>query len=182
MSELSSRVLERTHLPFVKCALEYAFGLPAKAASLYDKDDSSDGPVPPLGSTVEARNRISYSDHQSLIRFLEGQGLSPFSRRFLNNITQQPHNLHNRTGSDGEYPTDLMKLVRDQTLISNLDALCGPYLLKENPHFLEDYWEFDGNLQTYLQGGALLKKIKQVNLANLPRREDFTPQGFGGGI
>ncbi|KAI3331580.1 cytochrome P450 [Xylariaceae sp. AK1471] len=141
-----------TSIPFVKFALGYAFGLPAKALSLYDKDDSGGGHVPHPGSTVEARNRIDYRVHQSLARFLEGKGLVPFWNRFADNITHKLHSLHDRIGSDWEYHADLMKVVGDETTVSILNALCGPYLLSLNPHFLQDYWNFDRNLQTYLQG------------------------------
>ncbi|KAI1413327.1 cytochrome P450 [Hypoxylon sp. FL1857] len=140
-----------TSVPFVKFALGYAFGLPAKALSLYDKDDSGGGHVPHPGSTVEARNRIDYLVYQSLSRFLEGKGLASFWNRFADNITQQLHNLHDRTGSSWEYCPDLMKVVGDEATVSILNALCGPYLLSLNPHFLQDFWDFDRNLQTYLQ-------------------------------
>ncbi|KAI1400296.1 cytochrome P450 [Hypoxylon fuscum] len=141
-----------TSIPFVKFALGYAFGLPAKALSLYDKDDSGGGHVPHPDSTVEPRNRIDYRVYQSLIRFLEGKGLLPFWNRFADNIIQQLHSLHDRIGSSWEYRADLMKVVGDEATVSILNALCGPYLLSLNPHFLQDYWDFDRNLQTYLQG------------------------------
>lgn len=104
---------------------------------------------------VEARNRIDYRVNQSLVRFLEGKGLLPFWNRFADNITQQLHSLHDRTGSKWEYHADLMNLVGNEATVSILNALCGPYLLKLNPHFLQDFWDFDRNLQTYLQGTAL---------------------------
>ncbi|KUJ06800.1 cytochrome P450 [Mollisia scopiformis] len=141
-----------TSIPFVKFALEYAFGLPAKASSLYTKDDSGDGHVPHPGSVVEARNRIDYNVFQCLVRFLEGKGLQPFFNRFSHNITQQLHSLHDRIGSEWGYHEDLMKVVGNETTVSIVNALCGPHLLKLNPHFLQDYWDFDRNLQTYLQG------------------------------
>ncbi|KAI0101467.1 cytochrome P450 [Hypoxylon sp. NC0597] len=141
-----------TSIPFVKFALGYAFGLPAKALSLYDKDNSGSGHVPHPGSSVEPRNRIDYRVYQSLIRFLEGKGLQPFWNRFSNNITQQLHSFHDRVGSDWEYRADLMKVVGDEATVSIINALCGPHLLRLNPHFLQDFWDFDRNLQTYLQG------------------------------
>ena len=129
--------------------------MPAKALRLYDKDDSGGGHVPHPGSNVEARNRIDYCVYQSLNRFLEGKGLLPFWNRFADNITQQMHELYNRTGTNWEYRDDLMKVVSDEATVSILNALCGPYLLSLNPHFLQDYWDFDRDLQTYLQGTGL---------------------------
>ncbi|CAN8104712.1 unnamed protein product [Discula destructiva] len=141
-----------TSIPFVKFALGHAFGLPAKALSLYDRDDSGSGHAPHPDSTVDARNRIDYRVYQSLLRFLEGKGLVPFWDRFAQNITQQMFQLHERMGSDWEHHDDLMKVVGDEATICIVNALCGPHLLRLNPNFLQDYWCFDRNLQTYLQG------------------------------
>ncbi|KAI1419927.1 cytochrome P450 [Xylaria sp. FL1777] len=141
-----------TSIPFVKFALGHAFGLPAKALSLFDKDDSGGGSVPHPGSTVEARNRIDYRVHESLTRFLEGKGLLPFWNRFADSITQRLHAMHDRTDSDWGYHADLMKVVGDEATVSIINALCGPYLLALCPDFLQSFWDFDRNLQTYLQG------------------------------
>lgn len=141
-----------TSIPFVKFALGYAFGLPASALKLYDKDDSGGGHVPHPDSNVEARNRIDYLVYQSLTHFLEGTGLTPFWTRFASNITHQLYGLHDRIGSEWTYRADLMGVVGDEATVSIINALCGPYLLRMNPSFLQDYHEFDRNLQTYLQG------------------------------
>ncbi|KAI4861815.1 cytochrome P450 [Hypoxylon rubiginosum] len=77
--------------------LGYAFGLPAKALSLYDKKDSGGGHVPHIVSTVGARNR-----------------LLPFWNRFADNIAQQFHGLHDCVGPDWGYHADLMKVVGDE--------------------------------------------------------------------
>lgn len=55
-------------------------------------------------------------------------------------------------GSGAEDHADLMKFVGDEATASMLNALCGPCLLSLNPSFMQDFWEFDRNLQTYLQG------------------------------
>jgi hypothetical protein len=141
-------------IPFVKFALGYAFGLPAKALRLYDNDDSGGNRVPHPGSKVEARNRIDYRVYHSMVQFLEGKGLLPFWNRFANNITHQLYNLHSRTGTEWTYGPDLMETVGNEATISIMNALCGKYLLSLNPTFLQDYWAFDRNLQTYLQGSA----------------------------
>jgi hypothetical protein len=111
--------------------------------------------VPHPGSTVEDRNRIDYRVHQSLVRFLEGKGLLPFWTRFAENITQQLYNLHDNIGCDWSRHEDLMKIIGNETTISIVNALCGRYLLSLNPRFLQDFWDFDRNLQTYLQGMSL---------------------------
>lgn len=146
-----------TSIPFVKFALGNAFGLPRKALRLFDKDDSGGGHVPYPDSTVESRNRIDYLSHQSMVQFLEGKGLAPFCARFSDRITQRLYALYEGLQSNKwEEREDLMRTVGDETTIAILDALCGPYLLGLNPRFLRDFWEFDRNLQTYLQGMKLL--------------------------
>jgi hypothetical protein len=141
-----------TSIPFVKFAVERAFGLPKRAAKLYDLDDSGGGPVPHPDSTIESRNRIDYRTHQSLSRFLVGERMSPFWNRFASNATNRFHDLFRHIGSEGQGYDDLMQLVGDEVMISFLDAMCGPHLLRLCPEFLEDFWEFDHHLPTYLQG------------------------------
>ena len=119
---------------------------------LYDRDDSGGERAPNPESSVESRNRIDWRVHQSLTAFLEGKGLSSLCKRFSDNITERLHDLRVRTGSNWEYCDDLMKFTGDDATISIISALCGPHMLRLNPNFIEDYWEFDRNLQIYLQG------------------------------
>lgn len=141
-----------TSTVFVKFALGYAFGLPSKTLALFDNDDSGSSPTPHPDSSVEPRNRIDYLDHQSVSQFLEGKGLPPFWNRFLIDVTRRFQNLHHDLGDHVKSYPDLMRLVGDEATISILNALCGPYLLQLNPTFLDDFWIFDRNLQTYMQG------------------------------
>jgi hypothetical protein len=153
---------------FAKFALVYAFAWPVKAAKLYDKDDSGSAHVAHPDSTVEPHNRIDYLVHQSLVHFLEGKGLMPFWHRYADDITRRLHSLHSRIASDWEFHADLMKLVEDETTISVFNALCGPHLLRLNPGFLQDFYSFDRNLQTYLQGMDGTVKNRTCNHTDLP--------------
>lgn len=143
-----------TSIPFVKFALGYAFGLPHKALRLYDRDDSGGSHVPHPRSTIEAHNRIDYLSFQSMSKLLEGKGLAPFLDRFTKNITQQLYDLRDRAcpGDSWTYHTDLFEMVGNVATAATLDAFCGPHLLRLNPTFLQDFWSFDRNLQTYMQG------------------------------
>lgn len=140
-------------IPFVKFALARAFGLPARALWLFDKDDSGSGAVPYPDSTVEARNRIDYLNHQTVVQFLEGKGLASFWERFVTNITKQLSEVYEGLDSmRWEEQDDLLSMIGDKTTVAILNSFCGPHLLRLNPHFLQDFREFDRNLQTYLQG------------------------------
>ena len=141
-----------TSIPFVKFAVERAFGLPRQAVKLYDLDDSGGGHMPHPDSSVEARNRVDYHTHHSLSRFLVGEGMSPFWKRFAGNVTNRFCDLFRRIGPDGQGYDDLMQLIGNEVMISFLDAMCGPHLLRLCPGFLQDFWEFDYYLPTFLQG------------------------------
>ncbi|KAF2112887.1 cytochrome P450 [Lophiotrema nucula] len=178
-----------TPIPFIKFALGYAFGLPKRALKLYDRDDSGSGHVPHPGSKVETRNRIDYHDHQSMAQFLEGRGLLPFWNRFVENITTQLYNLHDRAGADWTHHADLMEIIGNEATVSIIDALCGPYLLRLNPHFLQDFWIFDRNLQTYLQGipwflapkayAARKRLLKAVEVWQQHARDNYDSSALG---
>jgi len=139
-------------IPFVKFALEYAFGLPKKAAALYDRDDSGSGREPYAGSTTKPRNRVDYNSHQSMVRFLQGEGFQPFWHRFREDITGRFQAWYLRAQLDWEKQDDLMQLVSNVKMTSVINALCGPHLLRLCPSFLNEFFEFDRYMPTFLQG------------------------------
>lgn len=141
-------------IPFVKFAVVAAFGPPEKAAELYDKDNSGGGHIPHPDSNVEPRNRIDYFIHQSITQFFLGEGLTPFWNRFATGLTLRLHDLQLQRGSDWVHYTDFYQLVGDETMTPFINALCGPHLLRLCPTFLENFWEFDHYLPTFLQGAT----------------------------
>ncbi|KAK3984617.1 cytochrome P450 [Cladorrhinum sp. PSN332] len=179
-----------TNIPFVKFALSYAFGTPAKALTLYDQDDSGTNHAPHPESTVLPHNRIDYLVHHSTKTFLEGPGLTPLWNRYLKNITAQLHTLHDNLGSSEEWKFhhDLISLISNETTIATLNALCGPHLLRLNPNFINHFDRFDENLQTYMQGfpwflapRAYLARKRVLNAVKewqQHARDHFTPSAL----
>jgi hypothetical protein len=141
-------------IPFVKFAVEKAFGLPADAAKLYDRDNSGSGHVPHPDSKVESRNRIDYRVHQAMVAFLLGEGLLPFWQRFKDDMTRRFRDLYLHLGSDWDHQADLMQFVGDEAMTSFINSFCGPHLLRLCPSFLQDFWNFDRSLHIFLQGTA----------------------------
>ncbi|KAI1774793.1 cytochrome P450 [Hypoxylon cercidicola] len=89
----------------------------------------------------------------------------------------QLHDLYNRTGSNWTHHADLMKVVGDEVTVSIINALCGPYLLKLNPNFLQDFWDFDRNLQTYVPSRAYAARkrvLDAVRVWQQHARDHFT--------
>ncbi|KAK3317974.1 Pfs, NACHT and ankyrin domain protein [Apodospora peruviana] len=176
-----------TAIPFVKYALGRAFGLPAKALRVYDNDDSGGLAAPLPGSKVRPEQRIDYLTHKSLVTFLEGPGLSPLWHRVERATLQTTAALKKQIGPDWEHRADLMEFVGTPSATAFLNSLCGPYLLQLNPTFVRDYWDFDRNLQTYLQGiprlfapkayGVQKRVLAAVKAWHQHARDNYTPSG-----
>ncbi|KAL1606179.1 hypothetical protein SLS60_003580 [Paraconiothyrium brasiliense] len=115
--------------------------------------------------------------------------MAPFYKRFAENVTQQVNLLHDRAEGECIHRDDLMQMVGDAVTVSTLDALCGPHLLRLNPDFLHDFWVFDRNLQTYLQGIPWLlapmaymarkRVLKAVQIWQQHARDNFDDSAIG---
>ncbi|CAI6338089.1 unnamed protein product [Periconia digitata] len=177
-----------TSIPFVKFALGYAFGLPKNASDLYDKDSSGTSHVPISSNSVEPRNRVDYLTHRAISQFLEGKGLSPLYKRYIKYATNQLYDLYNRLGTNWTSYDDLMENVGAEVTVATFNAFCGPHLLRLNPIFPRDFWNFDRNLQTYLQGipqifaprayAARKRVIEAIRTWQQHARENFDPSAM----
>ncbi|KAI1258712.1 cytochrome P450 [Xylariaceae sp. FL1019] len=174
-----------TSIPLVQFALGNAFGLPAAALRTVSSDDSGGGPVPHPDSNVEARNRFEYRDHHSFGPLLEGTGLVSLVERFQKCISDVLGDWAEEIGDEGRECDDLMRVLGDKSTAAIVDALCGTYLRELNPTFLDDFWEFDRCLQTYLQGipwflaprayAARTRVLNAVKKWQAHAREHYTP-------
>ncbi|KAF2713710.1 cytochrome P450 [Pleomassaria siparia CBS 279.74] len=176
-----------TSIPFVKYAVFTGFGLPKRAAKLFDLDNSGPGHVPHLDSNVDPLNRIDYRVHTSMVRLLTGDGFAPFWGRFMSSVTkrltQRNEELSMRVGKKEEQ-RDLIQFVADEAMGAFLEAMCGPHLLRLCPNFLEEFWEFDRGLPSLLKGmpwlfaprahAARKKVLKSIRLWQAHARDNFT--------
>lgn len=126
--------------------LRYVFRLPKAAAAVYYNDNSGEYPTPHSQSNVEARNRVDFLTRSSFQRFLTGPGLAPLSKRFEQNITKRLRSLH--VGNDWVRWGDFMDLFHNEVTSSVIDAMCGPFLIDQNPSFLQNLWTLDHNVMT----------------------------------
>ncbi|KAI0160102.1 cytochrome P450 [Xylariaceae sp. FL1272] len=174
-----------TSIPLVQFALGNVFGLPAAALRTVSSDDSGGGPIPHPDSNVEARNRFEYRDHHSFGPLLEGTGLANWVKRFKGCIGRVLGEWAEEIGEEGREYDDLMRTLDDMSTAAIVDALCGTYLRKLNSTFLDDFWEFDRYLQTYLQGipwflaprayAARARVLGAVKKWQAHARENYTP-------
>ncbi|CAE7194177.1 hypothetical protein P3342_009588 [Pyrenophora teres f. teres] len=125
--------------------LRYIFGMREKAIKTYTDDDSGPYRKPHPNSNVAPHNRIDFLTHDSLLRGLTGSSMLPTFQRFQTIVKR---NLDAQAiGEDWVEMPDLLAFFRDSVGKATLEALFGPSLLEINPNFVNDLWEFDGQVR-----------------------------------
>lgn len=126
-------------------ALETLFGMKAAARTVYAADNSGPFRKPHPQSNVAPHNRVDFLTHDSLIRGLMGVGLLPAFNRYQKNFTKHLKSTVDQhiQSSDWTSMPDLQQFFRDNLGQSVVESFFGPLLLKVNPTFMEDLWEFD---------------------------------------
>ena len=127
------------------------FKMPKKTLAFWMWEDSGIGSSPHPQSTVPAHLRVEYMTYLSIHKFLTGSGLKPFADRFIENVISQ---LSRKTNliDDWLVVDDLWEIVRVEFFTASLRAMCGDYLLKLSPSFVEDYWNFNRELYVLAKG------------------------------
>lgn len=124
--------------------LQYVFSLPERAAQVYFRDDSGEHQKPHTGSAVEPRNRVDFLTRSSFHKFLTGPGLAPLNARFEHNIIGRLGSL--AVSQEWTALPDFMDVFHHNVTSAVIDAMCGPFLLLENPTFTTNFWNLDDNL------------------------------------
>jgi hypothetical protein len=124
--------------------LRYVFRLPRAAATVYYNDNSGEYLMPHSDSNVEARNRVDFLTRSSFQRFLTGPGLAPLSKRFQRNITERLQCLS--VSNDWVQWDDFMDLFHNEVTSAVMDAMCGTFLIEQNPSFIKNLWTLDHNV------------------------------------
>ncbi|KND87796.1 hypothetical protein TOPH_07624 [Tolypocladium ophioglossoides CBS 100239] len=132
-------------------SLRRAFGMADEALKIYDRDDSGGGPKPYPGSAVEARNRIDFRSYQTITQFLAGPGMRPFWDRYEHQVTERLRDLPFGDREWTELP-DFMHILEREVTTASTNALCGEYLLRRNPDFVERLWTLDRELDVLFKG------------------------------
>lgn len=132
-------------------AVQNIFNMPKATLAFWNADDSGVDRSPYPDSVVPPHLRIEYLTHSSVVKFLTGPSLKPFSDRFSRNLTDQLLKRRSTT-SEWEYLPDLFSLMQHELLPAALKSMCGLYLLTINPTFVEDFWAFNRCLYVLAKG------------------------------
>ncbi|KAF1345621.1 cytochrome P450 [Lizonia empirigonia] len=122
-------------------ALRHMFGMPQAALSVYAADDSGPYRKPHPESNVAPHNRVDHLTHEILSRAFTGSALNPTFVRFAKAFETSIDNAG--IGKDWVEFEDLTSFFREHVGRSIIECLFGPSILKINPHFMDDLWEFD---------------------------------------
>lgn len=156
----------------VLLALENIFGTPSNVIPFYAADDSGVNVAPLPGSKVKAEHRLNYHQVRAAHKHLSGPGLVHMTERFLMILRRRMD--ESQIGSEWIEMPDLYRFLQTEVFHAAVEAMCGSYLLSQNPTFVEDFWEFDRSAPTLFKAlprwispkpyevrGRLLEAIKK---------------------
>lgn len=121
--------------------LKFLFGMPDKALQTYASDKSGISTKPYPESNVAPHNRVDYLTHVGLVRFLNGDGLAGFYRRWQAGFIQRLQVLE--IGKEWMDMPDLMSFWEETFGVAVIEAYTGPILRSVNPDFMRDLREYD---------------------------------------
>ena len=153
-SENIQEIFKAPHLhnkAYKALAVHKMFGMPKDILDLWMEDNSGHQSLPRPDSDMLPHLRLDYLTNSSILRFLNGNGLKPFARRFVSNITKRL-SLKKTMYPEWTYIPDLYEFLQGELFPAGLEAMWGTEFLKLNPTFVEDIWTFSKALPGFAKG------------------------------
>lgn len=117
---------------------------------MYRADNSGPCRKPYPGTTVSADKRIDHLSHQEFLRALSGPGLTTTFQRFQRALEIGLDKL-GHSNEMGEV-SDFRKPFQDIIGAPLVEAIYGPEILRLNPNFIDDLYEFDAIIPWLARG------------------------------
>lgn len=118
--------------------------MPAETLAVYRADDSGPCRKPYPGTDVPADRRIDHLSHQEFLRALSGPGLATTFQRFRRALETRVDRLgRSRVEGADASCADFREPFRDVIGAPMVEAIYGPEILRLNPGFVDDVYEFD---------------------------------------
>ncbi|PVH83580.1 cytochrome P450 [Cadophora sp. DSE1049] len=131
--------------------LVHAFGMPSSDTKVYEDDDSGLYLKPAPGSNVAPVMRLLHKAHHQFSKELTGTSLAELSRQFVRGLALQINRKGEEIADSWIELPDIFEFVRDESFTATTTALCGDHILRLNPDFASNFWEFDSCLRLMLQ-------------------------------
>ena len=157
-SEFTKKYRNLTPKPGISIGMKNLFGTPPAAFKVYYDDDSGISQVPIPGTNIAPENRIWFKGNSNAHRWLSGRSLNTISDRFMETLARQivedneiPAGKGVPNGGWVEMP-DLFTFWQGRVFRAAVTALFGPWLLRLNPTFTEDFWGFINDQPRLMMG------------------------------
>ncbi|KAF6819864.1 hypothetical protein CPLU01_12923 [Colletotrichum plurivorum] len=136
-----------TNKAFAVIVMRQLFGSrpPRWIAAVYKGDDSGIGAIPLPGSSVPSHLRVWHHQHKSLSRYLSGDHLRRLGARVMENLSAELARVDPSDPIDsGAWVAvpDFFHWWTHRMFAAAVSALCGPHLVRLNPGFVRDFWEY----------------------------------------
>ncbi|KAF9785662.1 hypothetical protein IL306_004791 [Fusarium sp. DS 682] len=133
-------------------SLERSFGMPKRAASLYERDDSGYGPNILPDSKVKPNERILLAQHDFTARNLSGEGLTSIVSHYQRFLVEAFTELLKDMGDDWVEIPDLSEWMQTHVTKSAILSMYGPHMIRLNPDLVHDLWTFLPDVQNLYLG------------------------------
>ena len=121
--------------------LKFLFGMPDNATKMYISDKSGIFTKPHPDSAVAPHNRVDYLTHVGLKKFLSGDRLTGYYRRWQAGFNERLKEMN--IDEDWVEMPDLMEFWEKTFGIAVIEAYTGPVLRCVNPDLLSDLRLYD---------------------------------------
>ncbi|EMD62425.1 hypothetical protein COCSADRAFT_220670 [Bipolaris sorokiniana ND90Pr] len=122
------------------------FGMPKRAAQLFQQDDSGYAATPLPNSRVEGKNRICYRDRKILLDMLQGSEVAGVIERFRDAFEKRMMRIWEDMKDEEEWveEEDFWAFLTREVTPAAIEALCGKVLVEEvDGEFVRKFWAFD---------------------------------------
>ncbi|KAK7749838.1 hypothetical protein SLS53_000419 [Cytospora paraplurivora] len=140
-----------TPKPSIAIFMENMFGTRKRAGKIYRADDSGINPKPLPGTSVAHKDRMWFHQNQAARKYLSGKSLHTIGKRFMAYLSRNIGNS-DTIGKEWVELPDLYDFWKDQVFEAALTALFGPHLLRLNPSFTKDFWDYNAAIPMLLMG------------------------------
>lgn len=123
-------------------ACKYMFGMSGRTLALYAADNSGPFPKPFPGSHVLPENRIHRILNNGIDKALTGPGFDPKLQRFRRSLISQIQHL-DATDQGWIEIRNFHEFMHHTVGLSIVKAIFGPNLVRLNPTFMDDLFEFE---------------------------------------
>lgn len=137
--------------PGLNLVLQTFFGLPKHVVPFYEADNSGIAAAPIPGSNVPPHHRINHLRFSAAQKYLHGPHLNGMTKLFVERFGDQIAKNDEIKGDWVEF-SNLTDFLQKNIFRAATSSLCGPYLLSLNPTFIDDFWEYIGDIPVLYKG------------------------------